>query len=233
MTETVSGHGKFDRNKGFVVPLVELAPFVKHIGHHGRAAGQRQKLVQYDPLVVVARVADQCCALRVARQVVLDAAAFHQQFGRMVLVVQMGRCIGAAAVNIVQRERWRAKVGNLFGVGLSLQAGRGVEGDVVVDELPEKCHACGHRRVVDVVGAQDRVRDQLRRAGRRVLGIHRTTGFSQRQQRLPNRWVVRGEWWQGTEHTTKFSAVVIARPGWNEIHCKGGAVLGHDCLLCD
>ena len=84
---------------------------------------------------VVARISDEGDALVVARDVASRGG--EQEFGGVVLAVQVGRAHGARAVDALQVGLWDAKVADLGGVGTMSQAGA-IGGDVVRDELPEE-----------------------------------------------------------------------------------------------
>ena len=82
---------------------------------------------------VVARVAEQRGALRVARHVAVAA----QQLRRVARVVEEGRADRPGAVEALEVGPRRAEVGDRRRVGVRAD-GRAVGGDVVGDELPEE-----------------------------------------------------------------------------------------------
>jgi len=96
-----------------------------------------------DEVLVVARVPDdRDPRARRPRQVGAreplvgrDRIAEHEV--QAVVLVEERLVRGAAPVDVVQVEAWRAVVGECVGVGLAGQARHRVERDVVVDELPE------------------------------------------------------------------------------------------------
>ena len=123
-----------------------------------------------DQVLVVARVADDGGAVRAARQVLEEAAALDLQLDVVDGVVELLLGDGPGAIHGVEVERRRAEVAGLLGIGRLRQPRAGVEGDVVVEELPEEGRA---RRVVGVVGvvrAQRQVDDERLRSRREGIG---------------------------------------------------------------
>ena len=98
---------------------------------------------------VVARVADQREALRVARDVV--AAAAEQELRRIVALVEVGAPDRAAAVQALEVEPRRAEVPQRALLRVRAKR-RAVGGDVVGDELAEERPAGRDGRVVGALG---------------------------------------------------------------------------------
>jgi hypothetical protein len=97
-----------------------------------------------DDVLVVAGIADQGAPVRVPRQVLLVAALGRPDQER-VAVVHVRLVVAPAAVDAVEVEDRRAEVRQRVGVVLAGQARDGVEGQVVVDELPEVGYPCRQR----------------------------------------------------------------------------------------
>ena len=98
----------------------------------------RQLPLADERVLVVAGIADQGGVLDVSRKVVFVVVAADQHLHPLRrLVVQEGVVGGPAAVDAVEVEAGAAEVGQRIRVVLPVEAGGSVEGDVVVDELPE------------------------------------------------------------------------------------------------
>jgi hypothetical protein len=105
----------------------------------------REVQLRHEEVHVVARVADECDALAVARHV--GAAGAEEELRAVVPVEEIRTTNRSAAVDALEVDTRRAEVADCVGVGL-MGDGRAVGGDVVRDELPEDRPA---RRLASVV----------------------------------------------------------------------------------
>ena len=101
-----------------------------------------------DQVLVVAGVPEQGPRLRVPREVVLAGLVVANQKMDAVLIVQERLVVRSAAVDGVEVEPRGAEVDERVRIVVSLELRRRIEGQVVVDELPEVGEACGDVRVV-------------------------------------------------------------------------------------
>src|SRR5215472_13570428 len=98
-----------------------------------------------DSVLVVARITYQRASGRriITRQVcgsyvrLSGADRFPTQKGRSLFVVHIGLIIRPTAINVVEIQSGRSKIGQRIGVILRLQAAGRIESDVVVDKLAE------------------------------------------------------------------------------------------------
>jgi hypothetical protein len=112
-------------------------------------------------------------------------AESDRQLRRIAHVVEGGACHGPAAVDGIEVEGRGTPVRRREGIRRLAERGRSVERDVMVDELPHEGRAGRMARVVLIVGAEIRVRDQLLRSGAElVLGVEETALCPERDQCL-------------------------------------------------
>ncbi len=94
-----------------------------------------------DVVLVVARVADQRATVDVAWELTLAfgliGVAPEQEAVALVVLIQIRLVIGTAAVQGVQIEAWRAEIFRGIRIVLLLQGAIRIEGEIVIDELPE------------------------------------------------------------------------------------------------
>src|SRR6266568_577030 len=101
-----------------------------------------------DQVLVVPGVPEERAALRVPREVVLARLILPDEHSDAVVLVQERLVVRAPPVQGVEVEAGRAEVDERIGIVVPLQLRRRIEGQVVVDELPEVREARGDVRVV-------------------------------------------------------------------------------------
>ena len=127
-------------------------------------------------MLVVSRITEERAQVRRARQVLEEPAGLDLQLRAVDRVVQVRRADRPASVDGVEIEGGRAAVDRLLRIGGLTEARPDVEGDVVVDELPEEGGAGRVRRVVRVVRGERRVGYESDRSCReRILRVEEAT----------------------------------------------------------
>ena len=187
-----------------VVPDGELAGALEQVGR-GLAAIVREPA--HDPVVeqqergveagdhqvlVVARIGDDGGQrVGVARQVLEPPPVTNRELGRSVAAAPVEphielRClVRPAAIDRIEIEGRRARVGRVARLRRPTQAGRQVEGQVMIHELTDERRPCRMRGVVRVVPAELQIDDELcRPRGQIVLGIQEAAGSTELQHDL-------------------------------------------------
>ena len=125
-------------------------------------------------VLVVARIADQRGAVRIAREV-LELAARLDNEVQAVIGVQVRGFAGPTAIHAVEVEPGGTQIRAASNVRWSPELRPSVSGDVMVEELPDECCARRVRWIVRVSGAQLWFGDEPDRTGRRAGRSHRAS----------------------------------------------------------
>ena len=128
----------------------------RHLLEHLVVEAQHHRLeLRHDQVLVVARIADEGTALRIAGQIgsrdcrVLrnrlareeEQPGLPRAAGRTLLIVEIRLVRGSTAVHGIEIESRRTEVGERVRIVLSIEHRHGIERQVVIDELPEVCVA--------------------------------------------------------------------------------------------
>jgi hypothetical protein len=167
-----------------------------------------------DDILVISRIADQGGILAVPRQI-LRKTGIDEQFSGLGLIVQMRTGAASRAVNAIQFECGRAKIGYRLRIILALQAGGWIEGNVMIQKLSKKRKAGGYIRVVGVIVSRG--------------GIHNTSLFSEFHQGGADSCRIRRKRAQGRKKSAESAASKILGTGWNHISKVKLAVMNCHC----
>ena len=163
---------------------------------------------------VVARVGDECLQRSgIARQVLEPAAMADLEpewpaaLGILRTLVVFGILLRTRAVDGIEVERRTPGIGRGARLRPAAEPGSQIESQVVVDELAEERDASGVGRIVGIVQAQGGVKDQLRRAGGKVvLGVERTARRPKLEHRRCEFGAGRSEWRKRREQAAECSS---------------------------
>ena len=160
---------------------------VRPHGVDGMVVEQEEGAVQAgeDHVLVVSGIARERTHVRGPREVLEEAARLDLELRAVGGVVQLRRADRAAPVDGVEVERRGASVGRLERVARLPQPRPDVEGDVVVDELPEEGRSGRVLGVVRIVRGERRVGDELDRPRReRVVRVEQPSGLPELTERV-------------------------------------------------
>ena len=116
---------------------------VQDVGDAVVEAHHRRLELRHDHVFIVSRVADQGAFLRVALKVArpgvlgVSRKVAPEKEPDAIRGIKVRLVVGPSAVDVIEVEPWRAEIDKTLGVVLPLEAARGVEGQIVVDELSE------------------------------------------------------------------------------------------------
>ena len=160
---------------------------VRPHGVDGMVVEQEEGAVQAgeDHVLVVSGIARERTHVRGPREVLEEAARLDLELRAIGRVVQVRGADRAAPVDGVEVERRGASVGRLERVARLPQPRPDVEGDVVVDELPEEGRSGRVLGVVRIVRGKRRVGDELDRPRReRVVRVEQPSGLPELTERV-------------------------------------------------
>jgi hypothetical protein len=174
-----------------------------------------------DEVLVIARIAEERRLLVIARQV--DAVRAEEQLRPIGALVEMRTGARSAAVDAVELQRRRSEVRDRLRIDLTLENGRRIEGDVVIDELPEKRES--GRQPAGIVGIGVRVGSRIHRSGLVAeLPQPGRVGLERRKRKHPPENAVLVEMRARRVHAPQLGAAVMS-------HLRGSVVRGTRILV--